>query len=225
VNAIDDDHREGIRLTLFKDPYFAGKQIILTCHGEEFTKDIQNLIGAVDARTCKSYTFLPHSGDNQIRVEVISTKNHILSARNKLETNELRGCLTDARRGLEWVANTIWTKVLPDSGVRGLSVLLARPGRPELFNLVQSLVKEMNKNSFTNPQKGKLIAGLNSILGLNQSGREWEYLNKGTHEEEDRTEFDRGIVSTVVQALEDLDAAITASRRQLVLLTRTELTA
>ena len=203
---------------MFKDTFFAGKQIILTCHGEEFTKDIQNLIGVADARECKGYTFLPHSGDNQIRVEVIPTKNHILSARNKLGTNELRGSLTDARRGLEWVANTIWTKVLPSAGVRGLSVMLARPGtRPELFNLVQSLVKEMNKASFTHLQKVKLISGLNSILGLNQQGKEWEYLNKGTHEEEDRSEFDRGIVTTVVEALECLDGAITASTRQPVL--------
>ncbi|MGP5549955.1 AAA family ATPase [Psychrobacter namhaensis] len=46
VNAIDDDHRESIRRTLFEDQLFAGKQIILTCHGEEFFKDIQNLLPA-----------------------------------------------------------------------------------------------------------------------------------------------------------------------------------
>jgi DNA sulfur modification protein DndD len=166
------------------------------------------------ATRCTGYTFLPHVGDNQIRVEVLGTKNHILSAQRKLERNELRGSLTDARRGLEWVANTIWTKVLPRAGIMGLSVKLARPGaRPELFNLVQSLVSEMGKSSFVNSQKDQLIGGLKTILGLNQHGREWEYLNKGIHEEEDRGEFDRGIVRTVVQALENLDAAITASRR------------
>ena len=44
VNAIDDDHRQSIRRTLFEDNYFDGKQIILTCHGEEFFKDIQKSI-------------------------------------------------------------------------------------------------------------------------------------------------------------------------------------
>jgi hypothetical protein len=58
----------------------------------------------------------------------------------------------------------------------------------------------------------QLIGGLNKILGLKQQGREWDYLNKGIHEEEDRGEFDRGIVRTVVEALENLDTAITASR-------------
>ena len=219
VNAIDDDHREGIRLTLFEDPYFSEKQIVLTCHGEEFTKDIQNLIGAAAAAsTCTGYTFLPHRGDNQIRVEAIETKNYILAARNNLERNELRESLGNARRGLEWVANRIWTKVLPSAGVLGLSVTLGRPGaKPELFNVVQSLVKEIGKGSFVNPQKEQLITGLKTILGLSQHRREWEYLNKGTHEEEDRPEFDRGIVRTVVQALEGLDAAITASRQPAVL--------
>jgi energy-coupling factor transporter ATP-binding protein EcfA2 len=214
VNAIDDDHREGIRLTLFEDPYFAGRQIVLTCHGEEFTKDIQNLVGVTSAAAkCKSYTLLPHAGDNQIRVEVLATKNHILSARNKLARNELRESLTDARRGLEWAANTIWKKILPAAGVRALSVQLTRPGaKPELMNVVQSLLKVMGENSFMSPKKAELVAGLERILGLNQNGREWDYLNKGVHEEEDRGEFDRGVVRTVVEALESLDAAISASR-------------
>lgn len=42
VNAIDDDHRESIRRTIFDDVYFKNKQIILACHGEEFLKDISN---------------------------------------------------------------------------------------------------------------------------------------------------------------------------------------
>jgi hypothetical protein len=57
------------------------------------------------------------------------------------------------------------------------------------------------------------LAGLNAILGINQNGLEWKYLNKGTHEEEDRGEFDRSTVRTVVSALEGLDAAITETRR------------
>ena len=216
VNAIDDDHREGIRRTLFEDSYFAEKQIILTCHGEEFTKDIQNLIGAENARVrCKCYTFLPHTGDNHVQVEVAATKNHILAARTHFNRNEFRESLADARRGLEWATNAIWTKVLPRAGVRALSVQVSKPGtKPELMNLVQSLVREIERNSFVSAQKIELAAGLNAIKGVNPTSREWEYLNKGTHEEEDRTEFDQGIVRGVVEALELLDRAIDASRRQ-----------
>jgi hypothetical protein len=82
------------------------------------------------------------------------------------------------------------------------------------MNLVQSLVREIERNSFVSAQKIELAAGLNAIKGVNPTSREWEYLNKGTHEEEDRTEFDQGIVRGVVEALELLDRAIDASRRQ-----------
>ena len=42
--------------------------------------------------------------------------------------------------------------------------------------------------------------------------REWRYLNKGTHEESDRTEFDRQTVNIIVIALEKLDAALANSK-------------
>jgi len=214
VNAIDSDHREGIRLTLFEHPILFSKQIVLTCHGEEFTKDIQNLLGAASAGTsCKGYTFLPHLGDNQLRVEVMPTKNHIASARIHFERGELRDCLADARRGLEWAANTVWGKILPLVGISGLSVKLSKPSaKPDLFNVIQSLVREISKNSFSLPAKIELKDGLSAILGLNQNGREWEYLNRGTHEEENRYEFDRATVRKIVEALEKLDRAIMSCR-------------
>ena len=74
VNAIDHDHKEGIRTTLFENPLLKGKQIILTCHGEEFIKDIENMLGPeVVKDDCCSYVFLPHDGDNAIRVNAIQT--------------------------------------------------------------------------------------------------------------------------------------------------------
>jgi DNA sulfur modification protein DndD len=216
VNAIDEDHREGIRRTLFEDDFFADKQIILTCHGEDFTKDIQNLIGAGDAiSNCKNYTFLPHAGDNHILFETSPTKNYIALARSKFNRNEFRESLSNARRGLEWAANAIWMKILPSAGVRVLSVPISRPGtRPELMALVQSLKREIGKATFSSPQKMQLDAGLVKILGVRQPSREWDYLNKGVHEEEDRGEFDQGIVRNIVEAVEMLDAAIEASKRR-----------
>ena len=43
---------------------------------------------------------------------------------------------------------------------------------------------------------------------MSGDSREWRYLNKGTHEENDRAEFDRNTVSTIIIALERLDQAI-----------------
>jgi hypothetical protein len=45
-------------------------------------------------------------------------------------------------------------------------------------------------------------------LGINGDCREWRYLNKGTHEENDQAEFDRGTVTAIVAALVNLDKAL-----------------
>ena len=76
--------------------------------------------------------------------------------------------------------------------------------------------KHFGKPSFANPQKSNLDAGLSAILGVRQPSREWDLLNKGVHEEEDRGEFDQGLVRNIVEALEVLDRAIEAYRQPIV---------
>jgi DNA sulfur modification protein DndD len=49
---------------------------------------------------------------------------------------------------------------------------------------------------------------IESLLGVGNNSREWRYLNKGTHEEADRAEFDRQTVEQIITALEQLDAAL-----------------
>jgi hypothetical protein len=44
------------------------------------------------------------------------------------------------------------------------------------------------------------------ILGIPSGNLVWTYLNKGTHEEADRDDFDRDQVATVIRALESIDA-------------------
>lgn len=44
--------------------------------------------------------------------------------------------------------------------------------------------------------------------GINGECREWRYLNKGTHEENDRAEFDRGTVIQIIAALVNIDQAL-----------------
>jgi hypothetical protein len=58
----------------------------------------------------------------------------------------------------------------------------------------------MNKNS--------VLTSLESLLGINGDSREWRYLNKGTHEEENRAEFSREVVDQVITALENIDRAL-----------------
>lgn len=203
VNAIDEDHREGIRKTLFEDDYFSGTQVILTCHGEDFYKDIQNLIGREVAKKSQFYSFLPHDGDNRIKVDSAPTpRNYVVSAQEHLEKGNIRYALADARRAIENLGIRIWS-FLGKREKGALSITLRGPNsKPELNNLVLQLRKKLGDNTFIHDRKNDLIQGLDILI------REWEYLNKGTHDEEDRGEFDRERVRTIVDAIVHLDTTL-----------------
>lgn len=50
-----------------------------------------------------------------------------------------------------------------------------------------------------------LIAAYGKIVGIPEENLVWTYLNKGTHEEANRDDFDTEKVEDVVQTLETLD--------------------
>lgn len=210
VNAIDDDHRESIRRTLFEDDYFASKQIILTCHGEEFFKDIQNLLPAQEAKLAKSVAFLPRLQEPHIRIDFnCAPRNYILAARNHIDKNEVRDALAKSRQALEALTkNKVW-KYVSKYGDGSLSIKLRSSSSPiELRNLTEQLRSKISKQDFADTNKEVVLEPLKSLLGLNGNSREWLYLNKGTHEESDRAEFDRGTVETIICSLESMDSAL-----------------
>jgi len=45
-------------------------------------------------------------------------------------------------------------------------------------------------------------------MGVPLAPREWRYLNKGTHEEADRAEFDRSTVKSIIDSLTGLDSVL-----------------
>lgn len=129
VNAIDDEHREAIRRTLFEDNFFARKQILLTCHGEEFYKDIHNLLSMERARLTKSFAFLPRQDIQHINIDFRSPpRNYILAAREHIDRNEIRDALAKSRQALEAITKgKIW-KYVSRYGDGNLSLKL-RGGR------------------------------------------------------------------------------------------------
>ena len=52
------------------------------------------------------------------------------------------------------------------------------------------------------------INALDSLLGVNGSSIEWNYLNSGTHDSQMDGEFDRATVNTIVLAVCSLDQAL-----------------
>jgi DNA sulfur modification protein DndD len=213
VNAIDDDHRDSIRRTIFEDQHFADKQIILTCHGEEFFKDISNILPAESIARSKTMTFLPRADEAHIRIDFrCSPRNYILAARANFERNEIRDALTKSRQALETLTKVRIWRYVNKYGDGNLSIKLrSSTASIELRNLTEQLKAKIASSGFGDENKDRVQCPLTALLGLNGDSREWRYLNKGVHEEDNRAEFDRQTVNEIITHLESIDAALARS--------------
>lgn len=206
VNAIDDDHRDGIKETIFVGDRFAATQILVTCHSPEFIKDIKNSLPADRRRDSQEYVLTHHEGDHHPRVHRdLPSSAYVDKARRDLERFQLRDALGNARRALEMLSNKAWKWLVShDQGQIRLS--LEGPGRaPNLREVCDAIrLKLGNIPNFQHASKQPLCEAFTEILAA--SGLTWTYLNKGTHEEDNREEFDRAQVELVVSRLERIDA-------------------
>lgn len=212
VNAIDDEHRSAIRETLFKDDFFKEKQIILACHGNEFFKDTHQLIGKKAAQESESYKFLPQVGENHVQVSSFKRPaNYVLAASELLKEAEYRDALMSSRRALEYLSEKAWSHYGKhcDKADALISVSRRAPKDPwDLRQLVDNLRAKFKKTNAEIPNKAEIIDVFETLLGPNGQVPPWLYLNKGTHEENDREEFDHAVVGTIVESLERLDIAL-----------------
>lgn len=207
INAIDHDHRSGIRETIFESDHFAQTQLIVTCHSNEFIKDIQQHFPAQRRGDCQVYLFRNHTGNYQPRVTGnVPSKNYVVKARASKDALDNREALASCRQGLEMLSEKVWRWLAShDLGV--LNLQLAGVGaEPGLRNLCEALFKRLeDAATFNHANKTLLVAAYGQILGIPAANLIWNNLNKGTHEEANRDDFDAALVETVVQTLEALD--------------------
>lgn len=207
INAIDHDHRGGIRASIFESERFPGTQLIVTCHSPEFIKDIENHIPKPARSEVRSFVLQHHRGDYQPRVLTdVPSSNYLARANEALERYDPREALGFARKTLEMLTNKTW-KWLVSHRVGDIAVKVEGPGKePQLRTLCESLRKKLaNTPTFEHPSKQPLLDGLNTILGIPEQNLIWVLLNKGTHEEQDRDDFDVGHVQTIITVLESID--------------------
>ncbi len=209
VNAIDDEHRNGIWRTFFEDNLLDGKQVILTSHAEEFLHRIQQELGADRAQIIKVYKFLPHEGEHDLRVDSDPpTKNYVLLAQASLAADEKRDALRHSRPAIESLTDRLWTWL----GRRGdgrLELKLAGPrAKWELNNKCMKLRGALARLPNPNPAILSVVAALDDLLGINGGAIEWGYLNSGTHDAERDNEFDRATVRRIVGAITALDTGL-----------------
>lgn len=210
VNAIDDDHKEAIRRTLFEDGFFNEKQIILACHGEEFFKDIQNLLPKEIVSNAKLFSFLPRLGHQHVRVDFhCAPRNYLIAAQERIDRGEVRDALSKSRQALEHITkNKLW-KYVNKHGDGNLSIKMRAATAPiELRGLADQLRKKIMKADFSDSNKMAVLTPLDTLLGMDGNSREWRYLNKGTHEESNRAEFERSSVNQIIAMIEALDSAL-----------------
>ncbi len=213
VNAIDHDHRHGIRETIFAGDRFLETQILVTCHSPEFIKDVRNAIPRERRGDCQEYSLTHHEGDHHPRVHRdVPSSAYIDKARNDLGRFQLRDALANSRRALEMLSNKAW-KWLGSYGLGDLRLTMHGPTSPlNVRDLCDGIRLKLRDNvAFTHPSNEALRVALEEILSA--SNLTWKYLNGGTHEEEDRDEFDRVEVELVVSRLERIDALDLRTRR------------
>jgi energy-coupling factor transporter ATP-binding protein EcfA2 len=209
VNAIDDDHRDGIWRSFFEDGLLNGKQVILTSHAEEFLHRIQQELGAGRVGAIKRYKFLPHQGEHELRVDGDPpTKNYVLLAQQALAADEKREALRQARPALESLTDRLWIWL----GRRGdgrIDIRLGGPRSPwELNNKCTKLRTAVDRIAAQYAGAPDAVASLVRLLNVNGASIEWGYLNSGVHDAQRDHEFDRATVRNVVEAVVALDAAL-----------------
>lgn len=213
VNAIDDEHRDGIWRTFFESGLLDAKQVILTSHAEEFLHRIQQEIGAQRAAQIRRYRFLPHHGEHHLRIDTDPpTKNYVLLAQASLEAEEKRDALRHSRAAIESLTDRAWTWFGRRQDGR-LELKLAGPrAKWELNNKCLKLRGGLGR--IQNPSQGvqDILSGLDALLRVNGASIEWGYLNTGTHDSQQDHEFDRATVSVIVAAASAMDNGLEALR-------------
>ena len=207
VNAIDHDHRGNIRELLFDNPIINKKQIIITSHSEEYIKDIENKHFTKNGFESERilYAFLKPTSKTVRKKE--TTKHYLNKASAHIEENSYRDCLMECRRALENLSNALWNKASKKYTFQ-ISYKVRTPNaHPDLMGTVNSLKKELTALKVTDFDNSlKILAWL---AGLETTNNQiWNYLNKGTHEESDRDDFDSKIVQEVLENLIQLETEL-----------------
>lgn len=203
VNAIDDDHRNGIADLLMNHADFSDVQIILSTHGEQFVFKLQDKLGKQrynkDAIT---YKFTPADSleERGVIAEYSDAKAPLVAAEKKYADNEIKDSASKCRQAMECIAYNLWNVIAktPDGMI---AVGMRRPKSiPDLSSIVDGLIKKTSK------MKG--MEDIHSELSYLKAENNWRILNKGTHYEDEQKEFERSEVKEVIAHLNILDDLI-----------------
>jgi hypothetical protein len=209
VNAIDDEHRTGIIELVLGNEEVGCRQLIITTHGEDFVKRLENFVPKKDYPSLVNrIDFLVPAEPKKISVKLDSPRNYLVVAQRQFDEGRIRDCLGQVRRSFEEMLNRLWRKIAGKGHNIQLELGLRAPGgAPDLMALANGLHKYLLKKEVIVFQETLPLLG--QMLGREKTHmEEWSYLNKGTHEEDREWEFDIVLVKEMLTLVEQLDDVI-----------------
>jgi len=205
VNAIDDNHRDGVATLMIENIDLKSRQQIVTCHGELFINKLNQKLGAASVtKLVKDYRFTPVDciEERGIRISIGESSHYLAQAKDHLTKNELKNAAGRCRQAIEAISDTLWKKLSKTLNVN-ISVKMRYSGaQPDLSSVVAGLLKELTKIKFATE------INLHSNLKTLQENYHWALLNKGTHEDSKIPEFERADVLKLVQLLGQIDSQL-----------------
>jgi hypothetical protein len=213
VNAIDDEHRAGIISELFSNPLLSAKQMILTTHGEDFIKRLENqLVSKGLNKILSRYDFVRNRESRDVLIEQNLNRHYLVKAKNNFEKGLIKDGLMECRRSLEELAPRLWKKMRTEGLDPALSVKLRAPSAAlDLYNLIDGLIsyiEEIEKRpgirNFS-PHR-RCLMNVKDVSKRNQVT--WNLLNKGTHEEDRDEEFDESQAKELFELCTEFEGLI-----------------
>lgn len=208
VNSIDDEHRGAI-IDLILNPEEVGKrQLIVTTHGEDFVKRLENAIPLKEYKdTVTRIDFLVPLAAKKITVRLDAPRHYLTVAVRSYEEGRTRDSLSYVRKSFEEELNRLWKKIANKKLSAQISVGMRGPGDPDLMSLATGLHQFLGRKDVTVFKEA--VPHLGEMLGYGEKHKlEWNYLNKGTHEEDRAEEFDAAVVRRMLETVIKLDEAI-----------------
>ncbi|MCD4726065.1 MAG: AAA family ATPase [Pirellulales bacterium] len=213
VNAIDDDHRGAIRTFICTSPRLASKQVVLTTHAEQFVKELeQHFTGKNYRQHVNKLGFVADRNDRRIRIKHDSQENYIHKIQNACADAQKSEALYNCRCALESLSHKLWKKIGRDGNKTEFSVVIRSPnGIPDLMSVIGVMNKCLKK--IASPSGTSKYSDISEVFDYLLDIKTvntvvWNYLNKGTHEEEGGLEFDHTIVEAIAEKMYSLDKLV-----------------
>lgn len=201
VNAIDDDHRDGVAELLIKHQDFRDMQIVLTCHGDQFITKLEDKLGVKRSNDIQRFLFVPADSleERGVVVEYTNPKYPLKVAQEKLKEYELKDVASKCRQALECITNNLWKKISTTSNP--IKVAMRAPKSiPDLASVVDGLIVQTKKLDGSEE--------INQLLLQMKGKYNWMLINNGTHFENEQKEFERTDIKQLIELLEKIDDAM-----------------